>query len=113
MKMMLCLSHHAVAMNALGDNSKIENLLLHFWKMHLHDFLGPLGSSKSFEPRGIMVNPECARINRLIELFIELFNSLLEWSDAGINHLNRGRHKFRRIIVNFFVILEIEFFRAS
>ena len=35
-------------MNALGDNSKIENLLLHFWKMHLHDFLGPLGSSKSF-----------------------------------------------------------------
>ena len=57
-----------------------------------------------------MVDLECARINRLIELFIELFNRLLGWSDVGIYHLNRGRHSFRRIVVNFFVILEIEFF---
>ena len=84
-------------MNALGDNSnrctpkKIKISLLYFWDIHLHDFLGPLGSSQS--PR-ITVHPKCARINRLIELFIELFNRLLGWSEVGIYQLNRGRCKF-------------------
>ena len=106
-------------MNALGDNSnrctpkKIKISLLYFWDIHLHDFLGPLGSSQSFEPPRIIVHPKCARINRLIELFIEFFNRLLGWSEVGIYNLNRGRKSFRRIVVNFFVISVIEFLRDA